>query len=234
MDDRWRQLTIRGGRRPGNKISLRTRDAQITDKSEVFTTFDSLCDNRCMADLGEILHGANEVVFHPVIGDSMDEMFVYLDELGPHFRPHAQVGKTFTEIVDGNLEAAPAKMQQPFMYPGQIGDLLILGQLDDHPIRGNSQVVQQTTGLAVHQALVKKAAWRHVEKQPPGQAKASKGPQAGLAAGVFECAGESRTSGRGKQLVRTMQGRTGRPADQRLEPQVGLRPKIENGLKDRV
>ena len=31
----------------------------------------------------------------------MDEMFVYLDELGPHFRPHAQVGKTFTEIVDG-------------------------------------------------------------------------------------------------------------------------------------
>ncbi|MBK7675985.1 MAG: hypothetical protein IPJ27_15200 [Candidatus Accumulibacter sp.] len=69
----------------------------------------------------------NEVVFHAVIGDSMDEMLVDLDELGPHFRPHAQVGKPSPRSSMATWKPRPRKMQQSFMYPGQIGDLLILG-----------------------------------------------------------------------------------------------------------
>ena len=92
----------------GDEITLAAGDPHLAQAIEIFTAFDPFGDQCGIADPGQILHGAYEMVLDAVIGDAMYKMLVDLDEFRLQLGPHAQVGEAFAQIVDGDLETAPA------------------------------------------------------------------------------------------------------------------------------
>lgn len=137
---------------------------------------------------------------------------VDLDELRTQFRPHAQVGKTLAEIVDGNLEAAAAIVLQSFVDARQIGHLLVFRQFQHQAVGRQAQFLQQRLGLPVHQLRVEQAARRDVEEQPADQAEPGKAAQARCPAGAFQLQPQAGRLGRGEQAVRQVQRAVARTA----------------------
>ena len=151
-----------------------------------------------------------------VVGDAMNEVAIDLDEFRPQLRPHAQVGKALAQIVDGDLEAPSAILVDGLFNARQIGNLLILGQLDDDAVRRQPQLGKQLTGLAIHHPRVEQGARRGIEKEATAQALCDKRPQADFTAGMFELQPQVATGRGRKELVRPMQRTALRPANQGL------------------
>ena len=209
-----RHLAHRCTFRPSDEIALGTGNAHVANAGEIFWTLDPFGDQRGIADFGQILHRPDKMVFDPVIGDAMDEMLVDLDVFGAQLGPHAQVGKTLAEIVDGDLEAAPAIVQQGLLDTRHIRDLLVLGQLDDDTVRGDAQFAEQLTRLTVHHPVIEQAARRDIDEQPASHAQRCKGAQTGFAAGMFQFKRTTGFAGGGEKPVRTMQLALFRAANQ--------------------
>ena len=80
-------------------------------------------------------------MFERVFGNAMDEMPVDLDVVGPDFGPHAQIGETFAEVVDGDPVAEAAVMRQRLLHVRIVVDALILGEFDHHTARADADLV---------------------------------------------------------------------------------------------
>ena len=106
-----------------------------------------------------------------VVGVPCTKMLVDLDELRAQFRPHAQVGEALAKIVDGDLEAAPAIVQQGLVDAGQIGDRWF--SVSSSTMRLAAAQFAEQAGVARSSSGVEQAGWRDVEKQS-GQALGSK------------------------------------------------------------
>ena len=76
------------------------------------------------------------------------------DVVGVNFRPHAQIGKTFAEIVDGDLVAKVAQLRCRLMNARKVVDVLILSDFDDHSIRMQTQSGEQVFRVAVEKFLI--------------------------------------------------------------------------------
>ena len=213
---RPRQLADRLHRRSGDEVALAAGDPHVTDTDKVFGTLDAFGHQRGIADFGKILHRPDEVELDAVVGDAVNEVAVDLDEFRSQLRPHTQVGKAFAQIVDGDLETPPAIVLNGLLDTRQIGNLLILGQLDDDAVRRQPQLGKQLTGLAIHHPRVEQGAGRGIEEQATAQTLCDKRPQADFTAGMFELQPQVATGRCGKELVRAMQRTALRPANQGL------------------
>src|SRR5574343_1030577 len=107
--------------RAGDKETLATGDTHVAQADEILDAFDSLGNQRSVADFSQILHGAHKMKLDPVAGNTTDEMLVDLDELRTQLGPHTQIGETLAKIIDGDLETTAAKMQQCLLDTRHIG-----------------------------------------------------------------------------------------------------------------
>ena len=126
----------------GDEITLAAGNPHLAQAIEIFTAFDPFGDQCGIADPGQILHGAYEMVLDAVIGDAMYKMLVDLDEFRLQLGPHAQVGETFTQIVDGDLETAPAIVCKHRVDVRQIGHALLFGQFEHDAMGGQTDFIQ--------------------------------------------------------------------------------------------
>lgn len=55
-------------------------------------------------------------------------------------------------------------MQQGLLNTWHIRDLLVFGQLQDEPVRGDGQLAKQRARVAIHQAIIEQATWCDVQE----------------------------------------------------------------------
>jgi len=218
----------------GDEVTLTAGDTQVADGGEVGLPLDAFGDDEGAAGFGDVVHRAHQLEFEGVVGDAVDEVPVDLDELGAQLGPHAQVGKAFTEVVDGDAVAQAPVVQQGIAQGGKVVDLLVLGDFDDDAARGQAQTAQQVHGGAVAKARVAQGGGAGIDEQPPGQLQGSKRFEDRFPAGPLQFEQLVRFLGGGKQLGwRLEQGPLG-AADQAFEAQVGPAAQVKNGLEHRA
>src|SRR5574343_1574743 len=159
------QFTHRVAFRASNEETLATGDTHVAQADEILDAFDSLGNQRSVADFSQILHGAHKMKLYPIAVNTTDEMLVDLDEFRTQLGPHTHVGEALAEIIDSDLEAAAAKMQQCLLDNRHIGNLLILGQLQHDTVGSNAKFAQQFAGMAVDQPRIEQATGRDIQKQ---------------------------------------------------------------------
>jgi len=96
-----------------------------------------------MRAFGQLPDRAHELDLVGILMDFGDEMFVDLDEGRLQFRPHAQAGKSFPEIVQGYLDSNCAQPGDRFSQKGVIKRGRILSDLDHHLMAGHAGIAQQ-------------------------------------------------------------------------------------------
>ena len=93
---------------PLNRVALPISNSKVAHGQKVGFGFNPLGDDLCRTALRQALHGLHEMMLEPVGCNAVDEMAVNLDEVRLHLRPHAQVGKALSKIVDSDLESIGA------------------------------------------------------------------------------------------------------------------------------
>ena len=230
--DQVHRRALRDGGRARDEKALAAGNAQVAHGGELGLGLDALGDELRLAGLGQLVHRPHELEFHRIVGDAADEVAVDLDEFGPHLGPHSQVGKSLSQIVDGDLESATAIGDEQVAQRGKIGDLVVFGDFDDDLPGRQPQRIEQLRGLAVEEVAVAKAGGADVDEQPSRQAQAGVLGEHRLAAEAFQFEGQPCGLGDGKKHLGRMQRTAQRPADQALETEVGTRAEIEDGLED--
>jgi hypothetical protein len=159
-------------------------------------------------------------------------MLVDLDELRAQLGPHAQVGEALAKIVDGDLEAAPAIVQQGLVDAGQIGDPLVLGQFEHDAVGGQPSSLSKARVWPFIRRLSSRQVGVTLRNNRPARRWAAK---ARRLASRLACSRSSAAAARGggEELIRAMQRAVFRPADQRFVAQDGAHTKIQDGLEDR-
>ena len=100
------------GGRHRNQVALPQRNAQVADGEAVSIIFYALGNDRRRTALGEVLHRFDKMVLEFVLRNPVDEMPIDLDVVRRDLRPHAQIGKSFAQIVNGDLVAQAAVVRE--------------------------------------------------------------------------------------------------------------------------
>ncbi len=153
------------------------------------------------------------MVLQAVFRNSVDEMSVDLDVVGVDFRPHAQIGEAFAQIVDGDLVAEAAQLRDRLVDAGEVVDVLVLCNFDDHPIRIQAQLGEQVSRAAVEKTFILKAVGAGIDEQFSRQMQSGEIPEYRFPTGSFEHPACSQSVRGCEKRLRGMERRIFRPAD---------------------
>ena len=214
-----------------DQVALRITDAEILQHRQFGCAFDAFRDHAGMRALGQLPDRAHELDLVGILMDIGDEMLVDLDEGGFQFRPHAQAGKAFPEIVEGHLDAHCAQAGDRLAQEGVIQRGRILGDFDHHLMAGQADVRQRRQHRLGREAGVQQAAGRQVHEQSPRQFQLGKSLECRAHARPVQIGQQTLLFGHAKQGLRRMQRTVRRPARQGLIPHHASVNQVEHRLQ---
>ncbi len=200
----------RGGNRVGTaeKVALAEFDPEITNDQQFGFGLDAFGHQHRGEGLRETGQALQRLNLDSLVLQPADEVLVDLDDLGTQLRPQSQAGSTIAKVVQRKAQAAAAQGRRHLDQFGQIGDVLVFGDLD-HQRRGRDfrrveRLHDARHGHPIHH--VDNGAGAEVQEQPRtlrlGRPRTKALPQTGL----FQLDRQVLGACRLEQCVRRAQG----------------------------
>ena len=206
----------RQGARPPQEISLTELDSEVAHDLQFGLGLDAFGDQQRAEGLGEARQSLQCLHLHRLMLDVVDEVLVDLDDLGAQFGPQAQAGTAITEVVQRKAQAQRTQPRGGLDQPGQVGDMLVLGDLDDQRRGRHRQFLQRPH----HAGQRHRFDHRHqglraeVDEQPLVLRMTDPRAQRRNQAGMLQLNADTFRACCTEQRVRQVQGRVERATDQ--------------------
>ncbi len=198
--------------RAAEQIALHQVDPHLAKHRQFLGQFDAFGDDLGARGSGHLQDGADELAFHGVQVDAVDEVAVDLHVVWTQFRPQAQAGVASAEVVEGDGEAHGAIVVQRGVEQVEVVDGGLFGQFDHHPVRRDPQLLQQLQGAAGRMAGFEEGLRRDVEEQHGVALDVAEAAEGALSAEQFQFAQPSALAGHGEQRQGRVQRAVGRTA----------------------
>ncbi|CAH0196464.1 hypothetical protein SRABI70_01637 [Pseudomonas sp. Bi70] len=226
-----------GGRRflgATEQVALEQVDAHLAEHGELFLELDAFGDHLGARGLGHVQDGTDELAFHRITVDAVDEVAIDLHVVGAQFRPQAQARIAGAQVVQGDGKAHVAVVVQGGVEQIEIVGGRLLGQFDHHPAGRDTVGLQQLQGAAWLVIGVKQRIGRDIEKQQAIELLFAEAATGALAAGQLQFAEQAGLAGSGEQGQRRVQGAVGGAASQRFITENAALGDRHDGLEQAV